>query len=105
MHLITEPDVTGLVPEHPWASQFQVIGYKDGSYSCLPHGFFRTWLDEEPRFGTIYLGKCSGFGVGSVVKYDSAPQCLRVGRFVNGGSRLRFLLNGQHETRTISMYM
>src|SRR5690606_25441782 len=32
-------------------------------------------------------------------------QSLRVGRFVAGGLRLRFLLNGQHEMRTISTFM
>jgi hypothetical protein len=40
-----------------------------------------------------------------LVKYDGSAQCLRVGRFVAGGLRLRFLLNGQHEIRTISSYM
>jgi acetyltransferase-like isoleucine patch superfamily enzyme len=39
------------------------------------------------------------------VKYDAGIQSLRVGRFVAGGLRLKFLLNGQHEMRTISTAM
>ncbi len=105
MNIVTEPDVIGLLADHPWAGQFQVIGYRQGGFSHLPHGFFRTWLDLEPGFGAFHIGKCSGFGVGSIAKYDSDAQSLRVGRFVAGGLRLRFLLNGQHETRTISSYM
>ncbi|HMD70039.1 MAG TPA: hypothetical protein VKF41_01775 [Bryobacteraceae bacterium] len=98
MNISTEPDVTGLLPDHPWAGQFQVFGYRSGGFSFLPHGFFRTWLDQMPGFGTFYLGKCSSFGVGSIVKYDSDRQSLRIGRFSSAGSRSRFLLNGQHET-------
>lgn len=99
MNIVTEPDVIGLLADHPWAGQFHVIGYREGGFSHLPYGFFRTWLDLEPGFGACHIGKCSGFGVGSIVKYDSDAQSLRVGRFVAGGLRLRFLLNGQHETR------
>ena len=43
--------------------------------------------------------------MGSIVKYDAGIQSLRVGRFVAGGLRLKFLLNGQHEMRTISTAM
>lgn len=53
----------------------------------------------------FYIGRGSGFGIGSIVKYDRNLQSLRVGRFVSGGLRLKFLLNGQHETRTISTKM
>jgi virginiamycin A acetyltransferase len=105
MNVITEPDAIGLVADHPLAGQFRVIGYREGGYSLLPHGFFRTWLDVEPAFGTLHIGRCSAFGVGSIAKYDSDAQCLRVGRYVAGGTRLRFVLNGQHETRTISTCM
>src|SRR5277367_1382251 len=104
MNIVTDPDVTGLVPDHPWSGQFQVIGYREGGFSFLPHGFFRTWQNLDPDFGEFHLGKYAGFGVGSIVQYDSDAQSLRVGRFFSGGSRLYFLLNGQHETRTISPY-
>ncbi len=105
MQIVTEPDVAGYADDHPWSRQFKVIGYRDGGYSYIPHGFFRNWLDEEPKEGSLHIGRCSGFGVGSIAKYDSTAQSLRVGRFVAGGLRLKFLLNGQHESRSISTYM
>lgn len=40
-----------------------------------------------------------------IAKYDAGKQNLAVGRFVAGGLRLRFLLNGQHDMRTISTSM
>lgn len=105
MQLTTENNFTGINTEHPWAQQFAVLSYSDGAVSTLPHRFFRNWLDAEPSFGHFYIGRCSGFGVESLVKYDSNEQSLCVGRYVAGGARLRFLLNGQHEMRTISTYM
>ena len=105
MNISTEDDFVGLAETHPLAKQFLVLEYEDGALTTIPHQFFRDWLDEEAQSGSFYIGRCSGFGVGSLVKYDSDAQSLCVGRYVAGGLRLRFLLNGQHETRTISSYM
>lgn len=105
MQILTEDDFSGEVPDHPWAPQFAVMGYAEGGYSFFPHGFFRDWLDQEPTNGYFYIGRCSSVGVGSIVKYDAGAQHLAIGRFVAGGLRLRFLLNGQHEMKTISTYM
>jgi len=105
MHIETEPDFSGVATDHPLNEQFMVLNYSLGGSSLIPRRFFRDWLDRDSPDGVFHIGKCSGFGVGSLVKYDSSAQCLRVGRFVAGGLRLRFLLNGQHETRTISSYM
>ncbi len=105
MQIFTEDDFSGVQEDHPWAKQFMVMGYASGGTSTIPHGFFRNWLDEEPEAGTFYIGRCSGFGVGSLAKYDGNAQGLAVGRFVAGGLRLKFLLNGQHEMRTISTHM
>ncbi len=105
MNIVTDTDCSGIVESHPWAQQFTVIGYSQGGFSTIPHNFFRDWLDQEAKIGDFYIGKCSGFGVGSLVKYDAGIQSLRVGRYVAGGLRLKFLLNGQHESRTISTYM
>ena len=105
MEIITEDDYSGLLADHPLSSRFTVIGFSSGGSSCFPHGFLSNWLEQEPEKGRFYIGRCSGFGIGSIVKYDAGKQGLRVGRFVAGGLRLRFLLNGQHETRTISTYM
>jgi acetyltransferase-like isoleucine patch superfamily enzyme len=105
MHIETEPDFSGVATDHPLNEQFMVLNYSLGGSSLIPRRFFRDWLDRDSPDGVFHIGKCSGFGVGSLVKYDSGAQCLRVGRFVAGGLRLRFLLNGQHEIRTISSYM
>ncbi len=105
MNIVTEDDFGGLLETHTWAKQFMLLSYRDGGISAIPHGFFRTWLDEEPDFGTFHIGKNSWLGVGSTVKYDGNAQSLRLGRYVAGGSRLRFLLNGQHDKNTISMFM
>lgn len=105
MEVLTESDYTGVVADSPIAAEFTVLGYAEGGASVIPHNFFRDWLDREAQTGNFYIGRCSGFGVGSLVKYDAGLQSLRVGRFVAGGLRLRFLLNGQHESRTISTYM
>ncbi len=106
MQIITEPDFSGVDKTHRWAEQFQILNYSQGGISTIPHGFFRNWLDQKENIsGKFYIGKCSGFGIDSIVKYDAGLQSLRVGRFVAGGLRLKFLLNGQHEMRTISTAM
>lgn len=106
MEIITESDFAGVSENHPWAKQFQILTYSQGGTSSIPHGFFRNWLDQSENIGgKFYTGKCSGFGVGSIVKYDAGLQSLRVGRYVAGGLRLKFLLNGQHDMRTISTAM
>ena len=58
MQIVTEPDVAGYADDHPWSRQFKVIGYRDGGYSYIPHGFFRNWLDEEPKESRT-AGSCS----------------------------------------------
>ncbi len=105
MNIETENDFSGIDENHPMNRKFMILSYSQGGSSAIPKNFFRDWLDQEARTGTFYIGKCSGFGVGSLVKYDSECQSLRVGRFVSGGLRLKFLLNGQHESKTISTYM
>lgn len=105
MEIITEDNCTGMMENHPQSKQFVVLSYAGGGFSNFPHGFFRDWLDEEPAKGYFYIGRCSGVGVGSSVKYDDGRQSLCIGRFVAGGQRLRFVLNGQHDMRTISTAM
>lgn len=105
MNIDTEKDCMGVDSNHPMAKHFDVLTYKDGLFSTLPKGFFQDWLGMPSNVGTMSIGKCSGFGVGSIVKYDAGKQNLRVGRFVSGGLRLKFILNGQHETNTMSTSM
>jgi virginiamycin A acetyltransferase len=102
MNVVTSDDSIGPVSNHPWSKHLLVIGYKDGAFSMIPNNFFRDWLDQEAGAGTFHIGRCSAIGVGSIVKYDGAAQKLVLGKNVAGGLRLRFLLNGQHEIRTIS---
>jgi len=94
MQISTETNFAGVAEKHHWSPQFTVLTYDDGAISTIPHQFFLDWLDQEATNGHFYIGRCSGFGVGSLAKYDSGHQSLCVGRYVAGGLRLRFLLNG-----------
>lgn len=38
-------------------------------------------------------------------EYDTATQSLKIGRYVAGGLRLKFILNGQHDMESISIAM
>lgn len=105
MNISTDTDFFGTIDDHSWAAQFTVLSYKDGGQTLIPHGFFRDWLGNEPDFGQFAIGRCSGIGIGSQAKYDSTVQRLQIGRYVSGGANLRFILNGQHDMRTISTYM
>lgn len=103
MNVVTSDDSIGILPNHPLSKQFVVIGYRDGAFSTIPNNCFRNWLDEEAAVGTFHIGRCSGLGVGSIAKYDGDAQKLVIGKNVAGGQRLKFLLNGQHEIKGISM--
>jgi len=105
MKIVTEHDYIGQSSDHPWQSKFVVLQYGQGGYSFFPHAMYRNWFDDEVDTGQLFIGRCSGLGVGTVVNCDTEHQCLRIGRFVSGGQRLRFLLNGQHHTQTISTAM
>lgn len=105
MELFTESDLVGLEPEHPWAHEFEVLRFADGSVSCLPNHLFHDPLDEGAPVGELHIGRCSSLGSGSLIKFASETQKLNIGRFVTGGMRLRFLLNGRYESRTLSTYL
>lgn len=102
MNIDTDNDCLGVDPNHPLADKCDVLVYRDGLFSFLPKEFCQDWLGTPLVAGTMHLGKCSGFGIGSIAKYDNGAQSLRVGRFVSGGLRVKFLLNGQHNIRTMS---
>jgi len=108
MQLLTENNVLGIDESHPDAQHFLVLRYADGHVSHIPRGFFRNNHDEDissAGYGSFYIGRDSILGVGSVAKYDGNRQSLSIGRHVRAGLRLRFLLNGQHETRSMAMSM
>ncbi|MEW9898814.1 CatB-related O-acetyltransferase [Chitinivorax sp. PXF-14] len=105
MKLQPDDGYIGLAENHEWSKRFMVLQFEGGGISLIPHGFFTTWLDAEPNFGSCPFGRCSGFGTGSRVKYDNDQQKLVVGRFVSAGQNVKIVLNGQHEIRTISSYL
>jgi len=105
VNIDTDDDCLGFDSTHSLAQHFDVLLYKDGLISTLPKDFFQNWLGDSFQAGRMRIGKCSGFGIGSIAKYDSDAQSLNVGRFVAGGARIKLLLNGQHETRSMSTAM
>lgn len=108
MNIQTEDNFVGVNKNTPQAKKSIIFQYEDGSTYSIPHGFFRDWLDNDlidSNVGDFYIGRCSGVGVGSIVKYDTNQQALRIGRYVAGGLRLKFLLNGQHDMECISTSM
>lgn len=108
MHIETDTNFVGIDSSHPLSSKWTCLRYSDGAIAMIPHGFFRNWMDEDisgVAGGTFHIGRGSGLGIGSIVKYDAGHQSLRIGKFVAGGLRLKFLLNGQHEMDTISTCM
>ena len=100
MEIKTEVDFLAVATNHQMSKYFTVMLFKEGGSSVIPFNFFRNWLDEDASNleAEFYIGRRSGFSIGSIVKYDTAKQSLRVGRFVAGGLRLKFILNGQRET-------
>ena len=108
MEILTEKNILAVDNNHPDAQHFIVITYQDGNISHIPRGFFRNNHDEDiinANYGRFSIGRDSCLGVGSIAKYDGNAQGLYIGRHVRGGLRLKFLLNGQHETRTLAMSM
>lgn len=106
MKIQTEKNIQAVDNNHPDAQHFIVITYQDGNVSHIPRGFFRNNHDEDivnGAFGKFFIGRDSALGIGSIAKYDGNAQSLLIGRHVRGGLRLRFLLNGQHEIRTMAM--
>lgn len=108
MNIETDDNFIGIDADHPMAKKWTYLRYADGAYSLIPHGFFRNWMDEDVSGVeglNFYIGRGTGIGIGSIAKYDVGRQCLRIGKYVAGGLRLKFLLNGQHEMDSISICM
>jgi virginiamycin A acetyltransferase len=103
MNITTSDDCVGVLSDHPLSRHFSVYGYQHGAFSLIPHDFFQDWQGEEAQAGSFHFGRCSVLGRGSVAKYGPYEPRLIVGRHVSGGTRLRFLLNQQHDLRSISM--
>lgn len=104
MEIFSEEDIVGIDADHPWADQFEVLSFADGSVSCIPHHLFHDELDEDAPIGNLHIGRCAIIGAGSRVRYGSESQSLHIGRFVTIGNRLRALLHSRCETRTLSTF-
>jgi len=104
MNVVTENDFIGVQADGLYTDQFTLLNYGDGSSSAIPKNFFCNWLDTEPAFGTFHIGRSCWIGTGSTVKYDNDQHCLRLGSYIAGGQRLRFILNGQHNAHFMSMF-
>jgi hypothetical protein len=82
-----------------------IIRFGDGAHSVIPRRFFiANWMGEEANFGTLHLGRVINIGVGPTVKVDSNNQGQRLGRFIAGGERIRFILNAQHSMTSSSTF-
>lgn len=77
MNIQTEENFQAIDKLNPLAEKFSVLRYSDSAISLIPHGFFKDWLDNDlinSDVGSFSIGRCSGIGVGSIVKYDSSHQ-------------------------------
>lgn len=100
MQIVTDSDATHLVED----AGYTRITYADGSVTMIPSGFAQGG-DGAPWPGAVvYAGKNALIGVGSTARYDFVDQSLRIGRYVSGGMRLRFILNATHGTNTITTW-
>lgn len=104
MNVTTESDFIGIESNGVLAEHFTLLNFSNGGMSAIPKNFFVNWLDTEPAFGTFHIGRACWIGTGSTVKYDTDQQCLRLGSYIAGGQRLRFILNGQHNAHFASMF-
>lgn len=99
----TDSDFLGFVPDPRGIKGFTVLKYKDGGYTWLPETFMvNNWRNICDTPGTLHVGKCSGFGFGSFIRFSNPDESVRVGRYVSGGIETMFMTSGYHETRGIS---
>lgn len=105
MKVTTETSALGKVEGHPWGNEFTILTYEGGGLTFIPHGFFRNFLDHRNATGQMHIGKCSKLGVGSFARFDGHAQRLVVGRYVDTGCNVQFILGGQHDIKGISNFM
>jgi virginiamycin A acetyltransferase len=89
MNIQTEEIFFGLDKKLPLSKNFNILRYEYGSRTMITHGFFRDWLGNnlmDTGVSNFYIGRCSGVGVGSIVKYDTDQQTLKIDRYFAAGS-------------------
>src|SRR5581483_1945202 len=91
-----------IVPDPRSVSGFMALSYHGGGHSWIPEGFFTNQRNICFEPGYFHIGKCSGFGENSFIKFTNPKQSVRIGRYVSGGYETIFMIGGHHETRAIS---
>ncbi len=102
INVVTESDCLGTVPDPRGIEGFTTLAYKDGGFSRIPDDFFMNWRNHCNTPGTLHIGRCTGFGVGSSIRFSDPSQKVSVGRYVSAGIETIFMCSGFHETRAIS---
>lgn len=98
----SDNDLEAIIPDPRNVQGFTALSYKEGGHTWVPDDFFFNERSYCPTPGNFYIGKCSGLGRGSFVRYSNPSQSLKIGRYVSGGIGIIFMCSGFHETRTIS---
>lgn len=98
-----DDDFIGYVKDDRGIDGFVVMKYEDGAYSRIPEDFMvNNWRNHNDCPGDLYIGKCSGFGFGSYIRYGDNNETVRIGRYVSAGIETMFISSGYHETKGIS---
>lgn len=98
----TDGDCIGAIPDPRGVKGFTALSYSEGGFTWIPEGFFNGWRSYCDNPGWVYVGKCTGFGVGSAVRFTNPEQSVKIGRYVSAGIETIFMLSGYHEMRGIS---
>lgn len=107
MKIVTSTDFIDIADSstHKLAGDYIILEYRDGSTSLIPKNFFVSGANKSsPQNGVLHIGKGSSIGIGSMVKVNFGNEVLRIGRYVQGGWNLRFILNGAHNMKTITTH-
>lgn len=99
----TDNDFAGYIDDQRGITGFITLSYKEGGLSRIPEDFMiNNWRNHCATPGTLYIGKCSGFGLGSFIRFSNEDEKVSIGRYVSGGIETMFMTSGYHEIRGIS---
>lgn len=98
----SDDDLINIVPDPRQVEGFMALSYRGGGYSWIPNDFFCNQRNICYTPGLFYIGKCSGFGLGSFIRFSDPKQSVKIGKYVSGGYKTIFMSSGHHEARTIS---
>lgn len=100
MQIVTDSDAIQIIRDE----RVTRINYADGAVSILPTLFAQGGDGEAVPWAVVHLGRNALINKGSIALYDHPDQSLRIGRYVSGGRRLRFILNAVHNMNTITTW-